>query len=116
MGRGKNATVNVRMPDDLLDQIDTAATKAHLERSGWCRELITAAVRSGRDLEELCDAITTSDDTPAPVAVPPISERVRTKLGQRKALTGRCLHPVHAVRRYPTQDVCGACNTVVRTR
>ena len=106
--------VNVRMRPDLITQVDDRAADAHLQRSSWCREVLTAAVESGIGLQELCTLLSTA--TPA-AAVPQGEKRVVPRqLGARKIVTGRCLHPVHGMRRYPTQDVCSGCGEVVRQR
>lgn len=114
MGRGSNSAVNVRMPTTLLQQVDKAAETAHLDRSGYCRELLTAAAESGLTLAELLDVIRAAH-APTP-ALLPAPERGPRRLGQRRKLTGKCLHPPHRILRYPTRDVCAACDTVVRTR
>lgn len=116
MGRGSNSAVNVRMPSELLTRVDEAALKAHLDRSAFCRELLTAAAESGLSLAELCEVIRTAQ-APTPALLPgPDTEPTLKRLGQRRRLSGRCLHPVHRVLRYPTRDVCAACDETLRTR
>lgn len=97
--------VNVRMQPRQISEIEHAAARDDLSRSTWCREVITAACRSGLTLEALTERLATTPDTR-----PPIDDRRR--LGASRVHTGDCLHPVHLVRRYPTRDVC-ACGTTV---
>ena len=114
--------VNIRMREALISKVDEAAETASLQRSAWCRELITAAVESGLSLHELCQLIGAAPSAPptlfpllpGPAADEP-SKRTR-ELGRRRILSGGCLHPVHQVRRYPTVDVCAGCDTVLRQR
>lgn len=113
VGKGNNSAVNVRLAPDLLDQVETAAHDAHLDRSNYTRELLTAAVTSGLTLAELCDVIRTAQHTTP--ALLPAPEKAPRKLGARRKLTGKCMHPVHLVQQYPTQDVC-TCGHVVRNR
>ncbi|GAB3670343.1 hypothetical protein [Saccharopolyspora tripterygii] len=120
MGKQPGATmVNIRMRETLISKVDQAAETASLQRSAWCRELITAAIESGLSLHELCQLIGAAPSAPPtlfPLLPGPASEPPKRELGRRRILTGGCLHPVHQVRRYPTVDVCAGCDTVLRQR
>jgi hypothetical protein len=98
--------VNIRMKPDELADIDAAAHAANLVRSIWSRELLLAAARSARSLDQITELLTTSGrpDPKTPAA-----------LGAHRRLTGHCLHPVHLISRYATRDVC-ACGVVVTRR
>jgi|SRR5690606_4450444 len=113
MGRGQDSMVNVRMCDDLIDKVDQAAETAHLRRSAWCREVLTAAVESGMPLHRITELLTSP---PEPTVAVSVGAGSADQLGARRLLTGRCLHPPHARLRYPTQDVCAACDTVLARR
>lgn len=115
VSRGSNSAVNVRMPTALLHRLDEAAQTAHLDRSGYCRELLTAAADSGLTLSELVSVIRTAQ-APTPALLPAPDREPARRLGQRRKLTGKCLHPPHRILRYPTRDVCAACDTTIRTR
>lgn len=117
MSRGSSSAVNVRMPTGLLERVDEAAQTAHLDRSGYVRELVTAAADSGLTLAELVEVIRTAQaPSPALLPGPEYESTPRRRLGSRRMLTGRCLHPVHRILRYPTRDVCAACDETLRTR
>jgi hypothetical protein len=98
--------VNIRMKPDQLAAIDAAAHAANLVRAVWGRELLLAAARSTRSLDQITELLTTGGrpDPKTPAA-----------LGAHRRLTGRCLHPVHLISRYATRDVC-TCGTVVARR
>lgn len=106
--------VNVRMPSHQISAVDGAAERDDLNRSTWCREVLTAACRSGLPLEKITELLhaehpRTSHTHSPSVSVP--KAITRRSLGPRRINTGACLHPIHLVRRYPTRSVC-ACGTV----
>lgn len=112
MGVG-DPMVNVRMPPDLIERVQASADASHLGRSTWCREVLRAVAESDITLAELVARLR----QPAPRSLPDrVAAGLGTDLGPARLLTGRCLHPVHARLRYPTREVCAACEQVVMRR
>jgi hypothetical protein len=99
--------VNIRMQSTQLATIQQAAEASEQSRSGWCREVLLAAATSGRTLDQIVTLLDQADR--------PFNTKTPAALGAHIRLTGKCLHPVHLIKRYPTRDVC-TCGDVVATR
>lgn len=110
MGVG-DPMVNVRMPLELIERVQHSADAARLGRSTWCREVLRAVAESDVSLAELTARLGEPHlrSLPERAAVGAVNG-----LGPSRRLDGRCLHPVHARLRYPTREVCAACDQVVR--
>jgi len=53
------ARANIIVPDDLLEQIDTAATQDHLSRSGWLQDAARAYLNRRRHEREAVERTAT---------------------------------------------------------
>lgn len=112
MGVG-DPMVNVRMPPDLIARVQASAEQSHLGRSTWCREVLRLVAESDVTLAELVSRLS----QPGPTSLPDLAAvGVSNGLGPSRRFDGRCLHPVHARLRYPTREVCAACEQVVARR
>ena len=85
--------LNVRVDEDLLGRIDSAAEDAGVSRSVWMREILAHAV----------------DAEPHPQRA--LALQASTA---KSELARQCMHPTTARRRLPFQEVCTLCGARVK--
>ncbi len=129
MSRGR--MFNVRLDDDLFDDVVDAAKAEGLDRSTWTREILGAVVYGKVTLDDLRTLVEqrTAQTEPAPEPSPqgfsPVGRVRRVQPATRRlAVQGvvrqqvrtsgerKCLHPEASIRRLPMSRLCLACGEV----
>jgi hypothetical protein len=74
-------SINLRIPEELLEAIDGAAATSHMDRSNWIRFQLSAAVGVSKD-PELVDEIKVVD--------PRAREVIKDLISRVEKLEGHC--------------------------
>lgn len=104
---------NVRLDDDLIDDIEARAAEVGVKKSVWAREVLAACAQGGVTMEDLKKLMELRGTTGSPHPARHLTLQGTT--GRiAEGVTGRCIHPRAGRIQLAFSQRCGVCGAELK--